>query len=47
VARAATPGPDMNDWRIRAAAVRLSSGEILIVGGNNSGGPVAPVDLLD
>ena len=47
VARAATPVPDMNDWRIRAAAVRLSSGEILIVGGNNSGGPVAPVDLLD
>jgi hypothetical protein len=47
VARAAVPGPDMSDWRIRAAAVRLNSGEILIIGGNNSGGPVAPVDLFE
>lgn len=46
-ARDAMPGPDMNDWRIRATAVQLKSGEVLIVGGNNSGGPVAPVDLLD
>jgi hypothetical protein len=37
----------MSDWRIRAAAVRLNSGEILIIGGNNSGGPVAPVDLFE
>lgn len=46
VARTSMPGPDMNDWRIRATAVRLNSGEVLIVGGNNSGGPVAPVDLF-
>jgi hypothetical protein len=37
----------MNDWRIRATAVKLNSGEVLIVGGNNSGGPVVPVDLFE
>ena len=47
VARAAAPGPDMSDWRIRATAVRLNSGEVLIIGGNNSGGPVGPVDLFE
>ncbi|HKT24956.1 MAG TPA: kelch repeat-containing protein [Terriglobales bacterium] len=47
VTRASAPGPDMNDWRIRATAVRLNSGEVLIVGGNNSGGPVVPVDLIE
>jgi hypothetical protein len=40
-----TAGPDMNDWRIRAAAVKLKTGEVLIVGGNNSGGPVPLIDL--
>jgi hypothetical protein len=47
VARASAPGPDMNDWRIRATAVKLNNGEVLIVGGNNSGGPVVPVDLFE
>lgn len=40
-------GPEMSDWRIRAAAVRPKSGEVLVIGGNNSGGPVKPVDLFE
>jgi hypothetical protein len=36
------PGPEMSDWRFRAAAVVLLSGEVLVVGGNNSGAPVPP-----
>jgi hypothetical protein len=39
------PGPEMSDWRFRAVAVVLLSGEVLVVGGNNSGAPVVPVDL--
>lgn len=41
-----SPGPEMTDWRIRAAAVKLRTGEVLVVGGNNSGAAVLPVDLF-
>jgi hypothetical protein len=40
------PGPEMTDWRFRAIAVRLRTGEVVVIGGNNSGAPVVPVDLF-
>ena len=43
---ASTPGPEGSDWRMRATATKLRTGEVLVVGGNNSGGPVLPVDLF-
>ena len=46
VTRTSTEGPEMSEYRIRATALRLQSGEVLIVGGNNSGGPAKPVDLF-
>lgn len=39
-------GPEMTDWRFRAVGVKLQSGEVLVVGGNNSGAAVLPADLF-
>jgi hypothetical protein len=46
VTRTSTEGPEMSEYRIRATTLRLQSGEVLIVRGNNSGGPAKPVDLF-
>lgn len=46
VTRTSTAGPELSDYRVRATVVKLHSGEVLIVGGNNSAVPVKPVDLF-
>ncbi|HET6436573.1 MAG TPA: kelch repeat-containing protein [Anaeromyxobacter sp.] len=43
---ASASGPEGSDWRQRATATMLRTGEVLIVGGHNSGAPVLPVDLF-
>lgn len=45
--RTSIPGPEMTQLRIRATATKLLSGEVLIVGGNNSAVPVTPAEIFE
>lgn len=44
--RTSVKGPDMRDYRVGARAVKLQGGEVLIVGGYNSGAPSPLLDLF-
>ena len=47
ILRTSVPGPDMSQPRVHPTATRLLTGEVLVVGGNNSAQPVLPAEIFN